>query len=83
MTLQRYLENSWIRRHETSPQEIGELLAIADIVTKQYAVCVICSAFASKSYRLTSVDENQVFVGANESYEARCRSCHYKGVSCQ
>lgn len=30
MTLQRYLENSWIRRHETSTQEIGELCAIAD-----------------------------------------------------
>jgi len=30
MTLQRYLDNSWIQRHETSPQEIFELLAIAD-----------------------------------------------------
>jgi hypothetical protein len=30
MTLQRYLDNSWLQRHETSPQEIAELLAIAD-----------------------------------------------------
>lgn len=30
MTLRRYLDNSWIRRHETSRQEIAELLAIAD-----------------------------------------------------
>jgi hypothetical protein len=30
MTLQRYLENSWVRKHETSPQEIADLLAIAD-----------------------------------------------------
>ena len=30
MRLQRYLENSWIQRHESSPQEIAELLAIAD-----------------------------------------------------
>jgi len=30
VTLQRYLENSWIQRHESSPQEIAELLAIAD-----------------------------------------------------
>jgi hypothetical protein len=30
MTLRRYLENSWVQRHETSPQEIYELLAIAD-----------------------------------------------------
>lgn len=30
MTLQRYLENSWLRRHESSPREIADLLAIAD-----------------------------------------------------
>ena len=30
MTLQRYLESSWIRKHETSPQEIRDLLAIAE-----------------------------------------------------
>ncbi len=30
VTLQRYLANSWLQRHETSPQEIAELLAIAD-----------------------------------------------------
>lgn len=30
MTLQRSLEISWIRPHETSREEIGELLAIAD-----------------------------------------------------
>ena len=30
MTLELYLDNNWIRRHETSRQEIAELLAIAD-----------------------------------------------------
>jgi hypothetical protein len=30
VTLQRYVQNSWLQRHETSPQEIAELLAIAD-----------------------------------------------------
>jgi hypothetical protein len=30
MSLQRYLENSWIRAHETSREEIADLLAIAD-----------------------------------------------------
>lgn len=30
MSLQTYLENSWIRRHETSAEEISNLLAIAD-----------------------------------------------------
>jgi hypothetical protein len=30
MSLQSYLANSWIRRHDTSPEEIANLLAIAD-----------------------------------------------------
>jgi hypothetical protein len=30
MSLKLYLDNSWIRGHETSRQEIAELLAIAD-----------------------------------------------------
>lgn len=59
-----------------------ELLAVADIVTKQYAVCVVCGAFASKSFRLKP-EPSQVFVGASESYEARCRTCYHQGVSCQ
>ncbi len=59
-----------------------ELLAIADIVTKQYAVCVVCGAAASKSFRLKRQGE-QVLVGAGESYEARCRHCYHQGVSCQ
>ncbi|MBL4817811.1 MAG: thymidine kinase [Deltaproteobacteria bacterium] len=58
------------------------LLAVADIVTKQYAVCMMCGAAASKSYRLKSQQNSaQVFVGASESYEARCRPCYHKGVS--
>ncbi len=30
MSLESYSRNSWIRRHETSPREIADLLAIAD-----------------------------------------------------
>jgi len=30
MSFERYLEHHWIRRPETSPQELAELLAIAD-----------------------------------------------------
>ena len=37
MTLQRYLENSWIREHRTSPEEIAELLAIAERDVEQSA----------------------------------------------
>ncbi len=58
------------------------LLAIADIVTKQYAVCVLCGAAATKTYRLPEQTDAQVFVGASESYEARCRYCHQQDTSC-
>lgn len=57
------------------------LLAIADVVTKQYAVCVVCGAPASKSQRIADervggVSDEQVLVGAEQLYEARCRRCH-------
>lgn len=57
------------------------LLAIADVVTKQYAVCVVCGCPASKSQRVVSdrggvVSDEQVLVGAEQVYEARCRRCH-------
>jgi thymidine kinase len=57
------------------------LLAIADVVTKQYAVCVVCGSPASKSQRIVSekneqVSQEQVLVGADSVYEARCRRCH-------
>jgi thymidine kinase len=57
------------------------LLAIADVVTKQYAVCVMCGSPASKSQRVATekageVSDRQVLVGAEQLYEARCRRCH-------
>jgi thymidine kinase len=57
------------------------LLAIADVVTKQYAVCVVCGSPASKSQRITDakmgqISDKQVLVGADQLYEARCRRCH-------
>lgn len=58
------------------------ILAVADIVTKQYAVCMICGAPASKTYRLEDRRQEQVFVGAGESYEARCRQCYQQDSSC-
>lgn len=59
------------------------LLAVAEHVTKLSAVCVVCGAPATRSQRvITAVNENaalaeeQVLVGANDFYEARCRICH-------
>lgn len=51
-----------------------KLLAIADDVLKLKAVCIVCGREASKSQRLTH-DTDQVVVGAQEHYEARCRLC--------
>jgi len=59
-----------------------DLLAHADSVTKLWAVCMRCGAPASRTQRIREpgkqLNENQIAVGANESYEARCRSCHKK-----
>lgn len=52
---------------------IPNLLAIADDVTKVQAVCTVCGAPASKSYRKPTDNSDQVLVGESESYEARCR----------
>lgn len=51
-----------------------QLLAIADFVTKNQAVCMVCGGIATKSQRLIHEDQ-QVVVGSVEVYEARCRSC--------
>jgi len=66
------------------------LLAVADFVTKQFAVCIQCGAPASKSQRIETppspkisrsgeLFENKkgslVLVGTTDHYEARCRAC--------
>ncbi len=58
------------------------LLAIADSVTKNQAVCVICGGLATKSQR-TTTDSAQVVVAAGETYEARCRNCFDPDLSLQ
>ncbi len=52
------------------------LMAIAENVTKQHAVCVVCGSAASRTQR-TASSEAQVMVGAADMYEARCRE-HFK-----
>lgn len=55
---------------------IPQLLAIAEQVTKLSAICVVCGAPASRSQRVSSSEET-VLVGAQDSYEARCRAHHH------
>jgi len=51
-----------------------QLLAIADRVDKVHAICTVCGAPATKTYRKpTTSDEHQVLIGEQDMYEARCR----------
>ena len=57
------------------------LLSIAEEVVKLHAICVVCGGDASRTQRLVNgaparLDDPIILVGAQESYEARCRSCH-------
>jgi thymidine kinase len=57
------------------------LLALADDVYKLHAICKVCGGEASRTQRLVNGvpaawDEPTILIGAEESYEARCRRCH-------
>jgi thymidine kinase len=51
------------------------LLAAAEYVTKQQAICVVCGNPAGRTQRLVA-ERVRVVVGATGAYEARCRACH-------
>lgn len=58
-----------------------ELITTAEFVTKLTAVCTVCGAPATRTQRLVnqkpaSYLDPIILVGAQESYEARCRHCH-------
>lgn len=60
---------------------IGDLLAIAETVTKLHAICVRCGNLATRNQRLINgepapAEGPTIQVGGLESYEARCRLCH-------
>jgi thymidine kinase len=50
------------------------LMATAEYVTKQLAICVVCGNPANHTQRLTT-SRDQIQVGAQGMYEARCRRC--------
>jgi thymidine kinase len=50
------------------------LLSIADTVDKIHAICTVCGAQASKTFRKNPSDNEQIIVGESDLYEARCRS---------
>ena len=72
-----------------------QLMCLAEMITKQLSVCMVCGAPASKSQRThpdpSVVDrvgdragdqsgQDTVLVGGGENYEARCRGCYVPGL---
>ncbi|AIO18203.1 Thymidine kinase [Candidatus Izimaplasma bacterium HR1] len=58
-----------------------KLLSLAEYVTKLTAICVKCGIPATRTQRIVDgkpakYNDPIVLIGAQESYEARCRSCH-------
>jgi thymidine kinase len=61
---------------------IGNLMAIADEVTKLHAICMVCGEEATMTQRLidgkpAKYTDPVVLIGASERYEARCKLHHY------
>lgn len=57
--------------------QMPNLLSKADFVTKLHAICMQCGHLANYSFRKIANDQ-QVVLGAKDSYEPRCRSCYDK-----
>ncbi len=53
---------------------IPDLLAVAEFITKNLAICIKCGNSANRSQRIAPSEE-KLLVGASDSYEARCRHC--------
>ncbi|AAG19808.1 MULTISPECIES: thymidine kinase [Halobacterium] len=62
-------------------EPVPQLMAIAEYVDKMRAICMQCGEPATRNQRLIEgepahYDDPTVMVGAEETYEARCRNCH-------
>ncbi|AVP35490.1 thymidine kinase [Staphylococcus felis] len=60
---------------------VPEMLAVSEHITKLQAVCAVCGASSSRTQRLidgkpAKLNDPTILVGANESYEPRCRAHH-------
>lgn len=50
-----------------------QLMAIAEVVRKQHAICRVCGGPASRTQRLTAAQAD-ILVASTDAYEARCRT---------
>jgi thymidine kinase len=60
---------------------MGDLMAVAELVDKLQAICVLCGDPACRNQRLIDgrparYDSPTIMIGGRESYQARCRHCH-------
>ena len=55
-------------------EPMPQLLAIAEYITKTLAICMVCGAPANHTQRLVP-GSDRVLLGAQGTYEARCRRC--------
>ncbi len=53
---------------------MAKLMAVAEYVTKNLAICMVCGNPAHYSQKLVESD-SRIEVGAADKYEARCRKC--------
>ncbi len=60
---------------------LPQLISVSEYVEKLQAICAECGEPATRNQRLIDgepahVNDPTILVGAQESYEARCRNCH-------
>jgi thymidine kinase len=55
-------------------QTMALLLAEAEFITKNLAICVVCGNPALRNQRIAA-REGRIVVGGSDAYEARCRRC--------
>ena len=56
-------------------EPMARLMASAEYVTKNLAVCTVCGGPASRTQRVGE-GKKRIDVGHSDKYEARCRRCH-------
>lgn len=52
---------------------IPQLMATAEVIRKQFAICMVCGEPAVRTQRLVAAHKD-ILVGSHEAYEARCRT---------
>ena len=61
-------------------EPMPQLLAIAEYITKTLAICMVCGEPANHTQRLV-VSSDRLLLGAQGTYEARCRRCFDPALS--